>query len=79
MGQDLNASDVARLEWCILALESVKNLGRNSPLGNRWADVVVVIGTIKNVLKPNLVDTGTSEADEDDPWLSGDDMMGASD
>lgn len=54
MGQDLNASDVARLEWCLSTLESVKDIGRDAPLGDRWPDVVMVIGTIKRVLEPNL-------------------------
>lgn len=71
MGQDLNASDTARLEWCISTLDSVKDLGRNEPLGDKWRDVVMVIGALKRVLQPNLSETiDARELKEDDPWLS---------
>lgn len=54
MGQDLNLSDVARLEWCVTTLNRVKDLGRDVPLGDRWPEVVMVISTLKRVLQPNL-------------------------
>lgn len=56
MGQDLNASDKARVEWCISVLNDVKDLGRNNSLGDKWPDVVMVIAALKRVLHQNLPD-----------------------
>jgi hypothetical protein len=54
MGQDLNTSDQARIEWCITTLCAVKDLGRLQPLGDMWPQVVMVIGALRRVLEPNL-------------------------
>lgn len=54
MGQDLNSSDTARIEWCISTLNGMKALGREAPLGDKWPDLVMVIAALKRVLEPNL-------------------------
>lgn len=48
------SSDTLRIEWSIEVLEDVKALGRDKPLGDKWPDLVMVIGTLKRVLEPNL-------------------------
>ena len=54
MGQDLNDSDKARIEWCISVLRDIADLGRNQPLGDLYPQAVMVIGTLKRVLDPNI-------------------------
>ena len=48
----LDASDLARLEFCLNTLTGLKNLGRHNPLGEKWPEVVIVIDALKTVLRP---------------------------
>jgi len=48
----LDASDLARLEFCLNTLTSLKNLGRHNPLGDKWPEVVIVLDALKTVLRP---------------------------
>jgi len=50
----LDASDLARLEFCLNTLTSLKNLGRHNPLGDKWPEVVIVLDALKTVLRPTL-------------------------
>jgi len=48
----LDASDLARLEFCLNTLTGLKNLGRHNPLGDKWPEVVIVLDALKTVLRP---------------------------
>lgn len=51
----VSKSDAAKLEWAILTLRAVADLGRDKPLGDLYADTLMVIGALKRVLEPNIV------------------------
>lgn len=48
----LDASDLARLEFCLNTLTGLKNLGRHNPLGDKWPEIVIVLDALKTVLRP---------------------------
>lgn len=50
----LDASDLARLEFCLNTLTGLKNLGRHNPLGDKWPEIVIVLDALKTVLRPTL-------------------------
>lgn len=52
----VSESDAARLEWAILTLREIADLGRNKPLGDLYPQAVSVIAALKRVLEPNLVE-----------------------
>lgn len=54
VGQDLNSSDQARIEWCAEAVRQIADLGRDKPLGDLYPLAVQVLGALHRVLEPNV-------------------------
>lgn len=48
-------SDRARIEWCIATVREIADLGR-AVLGDKYPQAVQVVGTLKRVLEPNIVE-----------------------
>jgi hypothetical protein len=50
----VSESDKERIEWCIATVREIADLGRDKPLGNLYPQAVMVVGTLKRVLEPNI-------------------------
>lgn len=50
-------SDQLRIDWCIRTLhDCYKSLGRDTPLGDFYPEIISVVGALKRVLEPIKVD-----------------------
>ncbi len=50
----VSESDRARIEWCIVTVRDIADLGRDKPLGDLYPQVVMVIDALNRVLEPNI-------------------------
>lgn len=49
-----NTSDAERVRFSIQLLTDIKALGRDAVLGDKWVDLVIVIGALKRVLEEDV-------------------------
>lgn len=50
----MNESDRARIEWCIIVMQDIANLGRDKVLGDMYPHTLQVLGALKRVLEPTI-------------------------